>query len=81
MNAEQVNAEVTQIFRDLFDDDSIVLTPDTTAKDISGWDSYKHVTLLVALEQNFGIRFKSREIDGLARVGDLIELVVFKKLP
>lgn len=46
-----------------------------TAKDVPGWDSYKQVNILIALEEKFSVKFRSREIDKLANVGDLVRLL------
>lgn len=67
--------EVQEVFRSVFDDDSLVISRATTANDVAGWDSLMHVTLLVSLEQRFGIRFKSSEIADLKDVGELIDLI------
>lgn len=66
---------LTEIFHDLFADDAIVVTPTLTADDVDGWDSIKHISLIVAVEDRFGIKMKGSEIDGLANVGDLIRAI------
>jgi acyl carrier protein len=67
--------QLTEIFRDLFDDESIILTPDTTAADIPDWDSLHHINLIVAVEGRFGIKFKTAELEVLHNVGDLAGLI------
>ena len=67
--------EVQEVFRSVFEDDSLVIARDTTASDVEGWDSLAHVTLLVSLERRFGIRFKSSEVADLKNVGELVDLV------
>ena len=79
MQSEQTLAELTDIFRDLFGDDTLVLRPEMTANDVKGWDSIKHVSLIVAVEDRFGIRMKSSEIERLSNVGDLIRIVEAKQ--
>ncbi len=69
---------LTAIFRRLFRLPELVLRPDLTARDVPGWDSLNHVTLLIEVEREFGLRFSSREIDGLQRVGDLQALIESK---
>ena len=71
MDRTGIIAGLTEIFHDLFGDDAIVLTPETTAEDIYGWDSIKHISLIVAVEDRFGVKFRTSEIEGLANVGDL----------
>lgn len=60
---------------DVFDVDDLSIGPETTAKDVVGWDSLSHVRLIVALERKFKIRFKNSEIEGLMNVGDLIRAI------
>lgn len=67
--------QLNELFREIFDNDSIVLTSATTAKDIEGWDSFVHVTITVAVEQRFNIKFQTAEIETLLNVGDMVELI------
>lgn len=67
-----------EIFRDLFDDDNIVLTDDTSAKDIAGWDSLTNVKLIVRVEKAFKIRFGTGEVVGINNVGELVALITKK---
>ena len=63
------------VFHMVFDDDSIVLTPETTADDIDGWDSLSHMNLIAAVELTFKVRFALGELQKLKNVGMLVELV------
>lgn len=74
----EIYAALTEIFRDLFLRDDLVLTPELAAKDVRGWDSFKQIEILMACEAHFGIHFTSREIDGLGNVGDLAAVVARK---
>ena len=74
MNEKDILNALTEVFRDVFDDDNIVLTPDTTANDIDGWDSQTHVLLIVAAEQRFGVKFRTAELESLKDVGHFAEL-------
>lgn len=78
MNKAQILEALTQVFRDVFDDDDIVLTAATTAQDIEGWDSQAHVSLIVAAEMKFGIRFRTAELESLHDVGQFAELIEAK---
>jgi acyl carrier protein len=78
MTEAEIYAGLTELFREVFDDDDIVLTPTTTAQDINGWDSQAHVNLIVAAEMRFGIRFRAAELDCLHNVGDFAKLVAEK---
>ncbi|MBD3736479.1 MAG: acyl carrier protein [Pseudomonas balearica] len=75
MNEKDILNALTEVFRDVFDDDNIVLTPDTTANDIDGWDSQTHVLLIVAAEQRFGVKFRTAELESLKDVGHFAELI------
>jgi acyl carrier protein len=70
-----IHAELQEIFRDLFDDDTIHITDRTTAADIKGWDSLRNVKLMVRIERGFAVRFRAEEIVALKNVGDLIKLI------
>ena len=69
-----IYARLTPIFRDVFDSDSIVVTPALSAKDVEEWDSLGHVRLIVAIESDLGIRFDAAEINGLKNVGELVKV-------
>ena len=75
MTDQDIRAGLTEIFHDLFGDDALVLRPDLSAKDVKGWDSIKHISLIVAVEERFGIKLKTAEIDGLKNVGDLQRII------
>lgn len=70
-----VHEETQEIFRSLFHDPELVITPETSAHDIDEWDSLTHVTLILEIETHFGIRFKLSEVAELQNVGDLIKLI------
>ncbi len=63
--------KMTTIFREVFDDENIVISPITTANDVDGWDSLSHVNLIVALETAFHIKFAQKELLTFKNVGDL----------
>ena len=75
MQTVHVYGELTEIFREVFDDEAIVLTPETTAADVRDWDSANHVTLVVSIETRLKIRFKTFELESLHNVGHLAALV------
>lgn len=64
--------ELQGVFREVFDDDGIVLRPDMTAADFDGWDSLQHVTLMIAIETRFNVRFATAEISKLKNDGSTI---------
>jgi acyl carrier protein len=67
--------EIQKVFRDVFDDDELVIGRETTAADVEGWDSLMHVTVMVNLEKHFGVRFSSAEVSDLKNVGELADLL------
>lgn len=75
MDEPQIYARMTDIFEDVFDEDSIVVTPELSAKDVDGWDSLAHVRLLLTIEKAFKIKFSTSEIGKLENVGDLVKLI------
>jgi acyl carrier protein len=79
MTEADVYAALTEIFRDRFDDETIVLRPSTSAPDIPGWDSAKMVYLILAVEDRFEIRMRGREIDALRCVGDWVRLILERR--
>ena len=66
---------LNEVFRQVFDDEELEITPETSAKDIDGWDSLMHVTLIVNVEKAFGVKFSSTEVAAMKNVGDLIRLI------
>jgi acyl carrier protein len=68
-----------EVFRDVFDEDDLTITGETTADDVDDWDSLRHVTLVVNVEGAFGIRFSSLEVAGLKNVGQLVDLIESKR--
>lgn len=75
MTEQEILETLSDVFRDVFDDDAIALRRHTTAEDIGGWDSQAHVTLVVATEMRFGIKFRTAELERLRNVGDFIDLI------
>jgi acyl carrier protein len=66
---------LTEVFRNTFGDEGLVLDPAMTADDVSGWDSVSHISLIYAIEDEFGVKFSARDIAGFECVGDLIETI------
>jgi acyl carrier protein len=75
MTEEQIWRRLTQVFRDVFDED-VVIGPTTTADDIEGWDSVSNIQLLVAIERSFpGVKFNTGEIASLRNVGEMVAVI------
>jgi len=78
MTREEVFATLTDIFREVFDDDDIELTDATTADDIEDWDSLEQINLVVACEKKFNVKFDMKEIQSLKNVGEMVDTIVSK---
>ena len=75
MQSQEIYAQLTPIFHDLFDDENLVLAPGLTAGDVPEWDSFNHINLIVAVEAAFRIKFLTAELESLQTVGHLVDLV------
>ena len=80
MESEIITGQLTSIFRNVFNDETICLNNEITAGDIGSWDSLSHMLMITEVENVFSIKFKLREINKLKNVGTLIELIE-SKLP
>jgi acyl carrier protein len=78
MQQQDIYGQLTTIFRDLFDDDAIVLNPGLTASDVPDWDSFNHINLIVSVESKFGIKFQTAELESMHTVGHLVDLIQSK---
>lgn len=78
MNRSEVQSKISQIIRELVEDDSAEINDGTTAEDIEGWDSVAHVKIIVEIESQFGITFAVSEINASENVGQLTDLVLKK---
>ena len=76
MEFNEVMGLLHPIFRDVFDDDELIIEAKTTANDIDGWDSLTHIRLVISIEKAFGLRFTAAEISELENVGEMVELIV-----
>ena len=72
MTRVEVFERLNAVFRDVFDDDSIIVNDDTTANDIEEWDSLIHITLVSEIEDEFGVRFKMKEVTNVGEMADKI---------
>jgi acyl carrier protein len=70
-----VKQKLNRVFRDVFDDDNIEIFDAMTAGDIDEWDSVTHITLVLAVEKEFGLRLNAAEVGKLDSVGAMIELL------
>ena len=78
MSEAEIYAALDEIFRDVFLDDDIKLRPELSAKDVPGWDSFKQIDIILAVEEKYRIKLNTRELDSLHNVGDLVRVVAAK---
>ncbi|MBD5486888.1 MAG: acyl carrier protein [Lachnospiraceae bacterium] len=76
MSKEEVFVKLNEVFRDVFDDESITVTETTTADDIEEWDSLEHINLLAAVEQEFGMKFNMGQVVSMKNVGEMADIIL-----
>ena len=75
MQKDAILIKLTEVFREVFDLDDVVITPDTVADDIEGWDSLEHISLISAVERTFKMKFKMKEVSTMKNVGEMIDII------
>jgi acyl carrier protein len=70
---------LNEVFRSVFDDPDLTVSTATTAKDVPGWDSIVHITLVIEVERQFNVKFQMAEIEKLRNVGDLVAMLEAKQ--
>ena len=78
MTDVEISDQLRDVFRQVLEDDTLELTPETTADDVDGWDSMNHIFIVVELEKRFGVKFQAAEMEELKNVGELAALVKHK---
>jgi acyl carrier protein len=75
MSQSEILERLKKIFVQVLGEDSLVLTPATTAEDVPGWDSFNHINIIVGAEMEFGVKFSASELEDLKNVGDFVALI------
>jgi acyl carrier protein len=78
MERNELLTQIQEIFRDVLDEENIVLTEITTANDVDGWGSLTHIQLVVAIEKHLKIRFTSKEILSWKNIGEMMDSILSK---
>lgn len=78
MERNEALARVQEVFRDVLDNEDIVLSDETTADDIEEWDSLSHIQLIVAVEKAFHVKFTSKEILSWKNIGEMVDCILAK---
>lgn len=73
-----IKQKVQDIFRDVFDDEDLIISEDMNSDDIDDWDSLAHIQIIVKTEKAFNVKFTVDEINSLEKVGDFIDLIAKK---
>ena len=76
MKREDVFELLNDIFRDVFDDESLTIDDETVSSDIDGWDSLEYINIINAVQEGFQIKLPMNKVIGLQKVGDLVNLIV-----
>jgi acyl carrier protein len=79
MSEAEIYDGLNHIFRDVFDDPKLAVTPELSARDVPEWDSFNHINIIVAAEMRFGVKFRTVEIDALRNVGEFVRLIARKR--
>lgn len=75
MSREEIFKTLNEVFQDVFDDESLEVSEETTAADVDGWDSLTHINLIASVEDEFDIRFDMKAIQGLKNVGAMVDVI------
>lgn len=76
MTRENVYERLNRVFRDVLDDDSIELHDDTVAGDVEGWDSFEHINLIVAVEEEFSFKIPMGKTVSMKNVGEMVDIIL-----
>jgi acyl carrier protein len=75
METNEIVSRLTPIFRDVFSDDTLVVSEGMTAADVPTWDSLSNINMIIAVEKAFGVKFSIKDVRSLKNVGELFELI------
>ena len=75
MSREEIYEQLNEVFRDVFDDDTIEVNDQTTSRDIEDWDSLVHINLIAAIETQFGMKFTMGQVVTMKNVGEMVDII------
>lgn len=78
MKKEEIVERLTEIFRKVFNEKELVLKDEMTANDVETWDSLTHMLMITDVENEFGIKFKLKDLNKMKQVGDLVSIIESK---
>ncbi len=79
MTHQEITEKLQIIFRNVFSTPDIIVTDDLNAEKVDRWDSLTHLTMIAEVENEFGVKFKLKELISMKNVGDMIRLIIDKK--
>ena len=75
MSREEIYEQLNEVFRDVFDDDTIEVNDQTTSRDIEDWDSLEHINLIAAIETQFRMKFTMGQVVTMKNVGEMVDII------
>ena len=79
MSRTEIFERLNKVFREVFDEDDIIVNENTTSEDIEDWDSLEHINLVSAVEQEFDIKFSMAQVVGMKNVGEMADVILATK--
>ena len=76
MTRQEVYERLNQVFREELDDETIELHDETVASDVDGWDSFEHVNLIVAVEEEFQFKIPMNKVISMKNVGEMVDIIL-----
>ena len=76
MTREEVYERLNKVFQEVFDDDSITVNDNTTSDDIEDWDSFEHINLVVAVEEEFSFKIPMGKVVTMKNVGEMVDIIM-----
>ena len=76
MTREEVFERLNKVFQEVFDDETIEVNDDTTSEDIDDWDSFEHINLIVAVEEDFSIKIPMGKVVTMKNVGEMADIIL-----
>lgn len=76
MTREEAFRRLNKIFREVFDDEALVVDDSTSAKDIDDWDSFEHINLIVAVEDEFSFKIPMQKVVTMKNVGEMVDIIL-----
>lgn len=78
MERTEILTTIQNVFRDIIDEDDLLITENSTSSDVEGWDSLTHIHLVVNIEKSFNVKFSASEISSWANIGQIVDSIILK---